>query len=325
MIGRLARRAAVVLLSLAAVGCLGRTTDSRAPIDIGAPGAWSVHRPMPTARQEVAVAVLAGRIFVIGGFGALAEPVPTVEVYDPVTDLWETRAPLPAPTHHPAAAVIGDRLFVVGGYTGGRVNWTPQRVLYEYDAARDSWATRAAMPTARGALGAAALNGRLHAVGGAHTSPTAAHEVYDPQTDRWSGLAPMPTARDHLAVVVFDGRLWAIGGRAAFLREQYPAVEIYDSTADRWDAGVPLPTGRGGLAAAAAGGRIFVFGGEAPLKIFSATEMFEPASQRWIAKDPMRTPRHGIGAVVVGRRIWISGGGTEPGYAPTSANEAFTP
>src|SRR5439155_7067996 len=87
MIGRLARRAAVVLLSLAAVGCLGRTTDSRAPIDIGAPGAWSVHRPMPTARQEVAVAVLAGRIFVIGGFGALAEPVPTVEVYDPGTDL----------------------------------------------------------------------------------------------------------------------------------------------------------------------------------------------------------------------------------------------
>ncbi|PYM13647.1 MAG: galactose oxidase, partial [Candidatus Rokuibacteriota bacterium] len=117
----------------------------------------------------------------------------------------------------------------------------------------------------------------------------------------------------------------ALGGRAAFVREQYPAVEIYDSTADRWDAGVPLPTGRGGLAAAAAGGRIFVFGGEAPLKIFSATEMFEPASQRWIAKDPMRTPRHGIGAVVVGRRIWIPGGGTQPGYAPTSANEAFTP
>src|SRR2546422_11161880 len=74
---------------------------------------------MPTARQEVAAAALEGRIFVIGGFGANAEAVATVEGYDPVTDRWEVRMPLPAPTHHLAAAVAGGRLFVAGGDSGG--------------------------------------------------------------------------------------------------------------------------------------------------------------------------------------------------------------
>src|SRR6266436_3320026 len=81
-------------------GCLGKTTDSPAPIDIKSPGQWSALAPMPTARQEVAVAVLDGRVFVIGGLGEASEPVATVEVYDPAADRWETRAPLPAATHH---------------------------------------------------------------------------------------------------------------------------------------------------------------------------------------------------------------------------------
>ena len=37
-------------------GCLGRTTDSPAPVDIQTPGAWTSLAPMPSARQEVAVA-----------------------------------------------------------------------------------------------------------------------------------------------------------------------------------------------------------------------------------------------------------------------------
>src|SRR5437879_13859011 len=117
--------------------------------------------------------------FVIGGFGANAEAVATVEVYDPVTDRWEVRMPLPAPTHHLAAAVAGGRLFVAGGYSG-RVRWTPLAAVYEYDAARNSWAMRAPLTTPRGALALVALDGRLHAVGGSGDSATGAAEVYYP-------------------------------------------------------------------------------------------------------------------------------------------------
>jgi N-acetylneuraminic acid mutarotase len=306
-------------------GCLGITTESQAPIDISAPGTWTVHAPLPTARQEVAVATLGERVFVIGGLGELGAPVGTVEAYRPASDTWETLTPLPAAVHHPAAAVVDDRLFVIGGYLDRVPPWRAQRAVFEYDPARNAWSTRAPMLIARGAHAAAALGGRIHVVGGSDGGALREHEVYDPVADRWTRLASMPTARDHLAAAAFQGRLWAIGGRSSFLGDQYAAVEIYDPASDTWDAGVPLPEGRGGIAAVAVSDRIYVFGGESPLRIFSATEMYDPAATRWIAKESMRTPRHGIGAVLVGGRVWIPGGATRPGAARTDVNEAYTP
>lgn len=319
------RRVLSVLIALVLAGCVGMTTESGAPVDQTAPGTWLVLAPMPTARQEVAVAALGGRVYVIGGFGPGAEPSDLVEMYDPATNRWAARAKFPVALHHAAAAVVGDRLFVVGGYGGGRVRWTPLATLYEYDPMRDAWTPRAEMPTARGALGAAALGGTLHAVGGSADRVTGAHEVYDPATGAWRAANAMPTARDHLAVVTFQGRLWALGGRESFMGTQYANTEIYDPAADAWRTGVPLPVGRGGLAAAALGDRLYVFGGEAPFRIFNATEMYEVAGNRWLAKAPMPTPRHGIGAVAVGNRIIMPGGGREPGYAATPANEAYAP
>jgi hypothetical protein len=308
-----------------AAGCLGAATDSTAPIDLASPGTWAVLAPVPTPRQEVAVVALGGRVFVIGGLGAGAQPVATVEAYDPEANRWEPRAPLPVPVHHPAAAVVDDRLFVIGGYTGGRVRWTASQLVLEYEAARNAWTTRTPMPTPRGALAVAVLNGRIHALGGSAQAPVQAHEVYDPATDRWRPANPMPTARDHLAAVSFQGRVWALGGRTAFMGTQYDNVEVYDPASDSWRTAPPLPRGRGGLAAVALPDRILVFGGEAPLRIFNATEMYEPAGTRWIAKAPMPTPRHGIGAAVLGGRVWVPAGGREPGYAPTGANEAYAP
>ena len=321
------RRARHALLAclLLLTGCVGRITDSPAPVDQSAPGRWTTLTPLPAPRQEVAVAAWGERVWVIGGFGENAEPVATVESYDPTTNVWETRPSLAAPVHHAAAAVVGDRLFVVGGYGGGRVRWTALDSLYEFVAARNAWEARAPLPTPRGGLAATALDGRLHALGGSTERVSNAHEVYDPATNRWTRANAMPTARDHLAAVAFQGRVWALGGRTSFMGEQYGNVEIYDPATDSWRTAPPLPAARGGLAAAALPDRIFVFGGEAPLRIFSANEMYEVAGNRWIAKEPMPTPRHGIGAAVIGGRVYVPAGGTQPGFAATAANEVYTP
>lgn len=304
-------------------GCLGIATDSAAPVDQSAPGRWATLAPMPTARQEVAVAAYGGHVWVIGGFGAGAEPVRTVERYDPATNSWDTRPPLPVAVHHAAAAAVGDRLFVIGGYTGGRVRWTPLASVYELVGQR--WEQRASMLTARGGLAVAVLEGRVHALGGSGEGVSGAHEVYDPRTDRWRAASAMPTARDHLAAVGFQGRVWALGGRASFSGTQYANVEIYDPATDSWRVGTPLPTGRGGIAAVALADRVFVFGGEAPFRIFNATEMYEVARDRWISMTPMPTPRHGIGAAAIGGRVYVPVGATEPGFAATAVNEAYTP
>jgi N-acetylneuraminic acid mutarotase len=295
---RPAALAGLLLVAALAAGCVGRITDSPAPVDQAAPGRWIPLTPLPSPRQEVAVAPWDGRVWVIGGFGEDAEPV---------------------------AAVGGDRLFVVGGYSGGRVRWQTLDSVWEFVAARQAWEARAPMPTPRGALAVVALGGRLHALGGASDQVSNAHEVYDPATNRWTRANPMPTARDHLAAVAFQGRVWALGGRSSFMGDQYGNVEIYDPATDSWRTGTPLPAARGGLAAVALADRILVFGGEAPLRIFSANEMYEVAGNRWIAKEPMPTARHGIGAAVIDGRVYVPGGATQPGFAATAANEAYLP
>ena len=325
MSARAARRALFAVGAVVLAGCVGASTQSSAPVDVATPGAWTSLAPLPTPRQEVAVAALRGHVWVIGGFGGSAEPTPTVESYDPATDTWTERTALPEAVHHAAAVVVGDRLFVIGGYGGGRVRWEPLDSVWEWNETRRLWESRTPMPTARGALAVAALDGKIYALGGAQREALNMHQVYDVASNAWRAANAMPTARDHLTAVAFAGRIWAIGGRSSFMGDQYGNVEIYDPTTDAWRTGPPLPRGRGGLAGAVLGDRIFVFGGEAPLRIFAANEMYEPAGDRWIAKAPMPTPRHGIGAVAIGGRLYVPGGGREPGFAVTAVNEAFTP
>jgi len=316
---------ATALLALSLAGCLGARTESPAPVLQSGAGSWASLAAMPTPRQEIAAAALRGHVWVIGGFGSTGEPVATVESYDPASNTWTARPPVPEAVHHAAAVTIDERLFVLGGYGGGRVRWEPLGEMWEWNDARGAWEARPPLPTPRGALAAAVLNGRIHALGGSQRDPLNVHEVYDPAANAWRTANAMPTARDHLAAVAFRGRVWALGGRTSFVGTQYANVEIYDPAADAWRTGVPLPRGRGGLAATTLPDRIMVFGGEAPFRIFEATEMYEPAGDRWIAMTPMPTPRHGIGAVPVGGRVYVPGGGREPGLAATNVNEVYIP
>src|SRR4029453_6441534 len=107
-------------------GLRGAPPDPPAPIDLLKPGRWTTRAPMPTGRQEVAVAVLDGRIFVAGGFGGGGGPPrggggparggkwgETARA----ADGGEPGPTSPPPTHHPPAATVEARLFVIGGYT----------------------------------------------------------------------------------------------------------------------------------------------------------------------------------------------------------------
>src|SRR5262245_6522384 len=122
-------------------------------------GRWTIGTLMPSARTEVAVAEVGGKIYVVGGFGGERE----LEVYDPATDRWSRGASIPRALHHAAAVGLNDKLYVVGGFVEG---WTPTDDVHEYDPASDRWQRLAALPMPRGALAAAVLGGKVHAVGG---------------------------------------------------------------------------------------------------------------------------------------------------------------
>ena len=82
-----------------------------------AEGIWTEKKPLPTARNEVALAAVGGRLYVIGG-GIGGNAVPLVDEYDPATDSWRARAPMPKGLDHLGVAVIGGTVVTVGGFIG---------------------------------------------------------------------------------------------------------------------------------------------------------------------------------------------------------------
>ena len=282
---------------------------------------------MPSSRQEVGVGILDGMIYVIGGLSS-GQSVNTVERFDPESNSWEQVADLPAgePLNHVGVAVAGDHLFVIGGL-GQR--FTPVNTLFSYDPTTGSWSRESDMPRARGAMGVAALDGKIYAAGGVPNARRNDFAVYDPSTDTWTVLPDMSTPRDHLAAVSVAGKFLAISGRTSFPGGLQEEVEAYDPASGQWASRAPIPTARGGLAAAVVNGLVYVFGGEGNRNIssgvFAEIDEYDPGSDTWRSLAPMPNPRHGIGAAVFGGRIFIPGGGPEEGLSDSNVIDAFTP
>jgi hypothetical protein len=87
-----------------------------------------------------------------------------------------------------------------------------------------AWTMKAPLPARRAEVAAAALDGKLHAVGGsvAGTAGTY-HDEYDPATDAWRQRAPLLEARDHLGVAVAGGKILCVR-RLCRLRAQRSGV-----------------------------------------------------------------------------------------------------
>jgi N-acetylneuraminic acid mutarotase len=79
---------------------------------------WSSVLGVPTARSGIGVAVLNGRMHVLGGEAYLNDLVGTYrthEAYDPKTNSWQRLPPMPSPRHGLAVAEIGGKIYAVSG------------------------------------------------------------------------------------------------------------------------------------------------------------------------------------------------------------------
>jgi N-acetylneuraminic acid mutarotase len=183
---------------------------------------WREVTTMPSSRIEQVAIGLQGRIHVIGGRQG-SDRVVTHEAYDPVSDSWTTLAPARVPLSHSAVTVMDARIYVVGGrdlkFVEGTYEVVNSRHLQEYNPASNTWRTLKLMPTARGGLAAAVLEGMLYVFGGENlgTQDTPATvydatEVYDPATSSWVSLAPMLTPRHGMGAAAVEGVIYVIGG-----------------------------------------------------------------------------------------------------------------
>jgi len=120
---------------------------------------------MPTARRNLAAAVVDGKIYAIGGTSISSE-LGTNEMYDPSTNVWTTKASMPTPREALTLAVVGDKIYAIGG----RISEAPFdpscNIVEEYDTKLDTWKTVDSMITARAYLTSGTVSGTIYVIGG---------------------------------------------------------------------------------------------------------------------------------------------------------------
>lgn len=127
---------------------------------------WKSLAPMPTPRSMLAVGVVNGILYAIGGRTG-SNSTAAVEAYNPSTNRWTQKASMPSYSAYGrgalAAGVMDGLIYAVGGFVG----YQETDLVEAYDVSKDTWQVTERMPTMRQSLGVGVVDGVLYAVGGA--------------------------------------------------------------------------------------------------------------------------------------------------------------
>ncbi|KAK9842586.1 hypothetical protein WJX81_007541 [Elliptochloris bilobata] len=206
------------------------------------------------------------------------------------------------PRVHSAVASVAGDVYVLGGRAGiGTAAMELHSVEVLPAGAEDwRWAPELALP--RTALGAAALDGCLYAIGGQagkaiHTSV----ECFDTVAERWDmQSADLLCGRKYCSVAALNGRLYVVGGMNAE-RQRLTSCEAWDPRDPRGWAQMPaLAAPRSSAGVAALHGRLFAVGGSASDDVVHGScEVYEPAANRWRPAAALNHCRSGFVLVPV--------------------------
>jgi len=249
-------------------------------------GTWSRGPDLPAGYDHATLAVLTGRLWLVGGNATpvdgdpddagAADGGPTAAVYSlgPDDDAWRREASMRHPRSAPATVAAEGMLVVVGGFDGERV--------------------------------------------------LVATEIYDPDQGRWRRGPRLHQPREHTAAAVVGSTVYAIAGRQGSLDSNLASVEsLRLPEARRWRAEPDLQATRGGIGAATVGRLACVGGGEEPGGTIATVECL--VGDAWETVSTLSVPRHGLALVADGDELHVLGGGPEPGLTVSDAHEVIEP
>lgn len=169
------------------------------------------------------------------------------------------------------------------------------------------------MPTERVTVGAAAVKGKIYAIGG-NGDYHNTNEMYDPTTDTWETKAPLLTSRKSFGIAVYQDKIYVMGGVTGYTENTHSYIisgenEIYDPATDTWENKTSMPTRRYGIGANVVEGKIYVIGGKnASGWIDGVNEVYDPAADTWTTKAPIPTRVSFYASAVVDNKIYVIGG-----------------
>ena len=127
---------------------------------------WTRLPPMPTPRNHLGAATLAGRIHAVGGRVESELELTTHEIFDPATGAWSTGPALPTGRSGIAVVAHDGKAYVFGGETVTQSSSKTFNEAERYDPTGNRWERLPPMPTARHGLGAAAVGDGIYVISG---------------------------------------------------------------------------------------------------------------------------------------------------------------
>ena len=127
---------------------------------------WTRLAPMPTPRNHLGAAVIAGKIHVIGGRVSGNMELTSHEIYDPAAGSWAAGPPVPTGRSGIAVVAHRGRVYVFGGETVRTLSSKTFDEAERFDPATGRWERLPPMPTARHGLGAASFGEAIHVLSG---------------------------------------------------------------------------------------------------------------------------------------------------------------
>lgn len=288
------------------------------------PGSWMTAASMSLGRsRHTATLMEDGRVLVVGGLVPAGSATPTVEIYDPETDVWSAAAPLPVPrSRHVALRLPDGRILVAGGRSPGAGSLPSAEV---YDPRSDTWTPTGPMSDGHDNFAGVVLaDGRVLVAGGVSFEGgpgqpvTKAVELYDPARNAWSRTDHMANARfGHGLTLLSDGRVLVTGGTnsspdCAPLR----TAETYDPVLGRWRnvSVMDMPRGFHG-AVRLLDGSVLAVGGLGPpaceTTAVTAAEIYRAGPDRWESTGGLAATRGAIQvstALLDDGRVLVAGG-----------------
>eukprot|EP00040_Diaphanoeca_grandis_P007345 m.40589 g.40589 ORF g.40589 m.40589 type:complete len:363 (+) comp18539_c0_seq1:680-1768(+) len=253
---------------------------------------WCSSTPLPSPRSALAVDVLDGKIYCIGGYGPsvqISMYLDVAQMFDPETCIWTTLPHMPTPRSSLGLCAMDGKLFAAGGTS---VMSTGMDILEIFDVATQTWSLGASMATPRANLAIVALGGKIYALGGeqlaAHNQQSV--EVYDPCLQRWQPSVPMQTRRTNLGCCVLGNKLYICGGTNS-VHERERSSEVFDPSTQTWTTIAPMNSKRSSHGMCATSGRIFAFGGHNGDGWVDSCEVYNPIENKWRVMPPMLRPR----------------------------------
>ncbi len=187
----------------------------------GALGKWEAEQSLPDRMYFHAAALIAGRIYVSGGYksgsGVLGSSYSSAIGDDGTLGAWATLGPMPAPRYAHSMTFLPGRLIIAGGNDGASARSEVWSCPFTPGGQPNgACAAYTPLPSPRYGHMAVAVGDRIYLIGGNNGSAAQAQvfitSVPAAGSNPWEAAGSLPQPRQFAGAVAVASKLWVFGG-----------------------------------------------------------------------------------------------------------------